>query len=257
VSVFDSACGAYRLAQRKRLRWIYYNGSAGERTRPSLPHSIPMAQETEIKLRIADPKKFLRSLKKLGARRVFAGTGRVHEWNVIFDTLNKTLMIGGQLLRIRTETPERRNPRKGTANVQRHLLTFKRPSPSTNHPLRDNITRHKVREELELEIADASILTKILEALEMLPVFTYEKFRTTFALPSSQRWAKGLLIELDETPVGTFVELEGPTKAIDRAAKMLGYSEADYVLANYAGLYFEECRRRGEPPSNMVFRTAK
>jgi len=83
--------------------------------------------------------------------------------------------------------------------------------------------------------------------------FRYEKYRTTFRLPGSKAWAKGLLIELDETPIGNFVELEGPAPAIDQAAAELGYSKRDYVLKNYLTLYVEECRRRGEQPAHMVF----
>ncbi|PYU67491.1 MAG: hypothetical protein DMG49_18475, partial [Acidobacteria bacterium] len=80
-----------------------------------------------------------------------------------------------------------------------------------------------------------------------------EKYRTTFRLPASKAWAKGLLIELDETPIGTFVELEGPAAAIDRAAEELGFSKRDYVLKNYLWLYMEDCRRKGLQPSHMVF----
>ena len=69
----------------------------------------------------------------------------------------------------------------------------------------------------------------------------------------SQRWARRLLIEMDETPIGVFVELEGPAKAIDRAAKLLGYSRRDYIVTNYLSLYLEECQRGGKKPSNMVF----
>ena len=60
-------------------------------------------------------------------------------------------------------------------------------------------------------------------------------------------------IELDETPIGTFVELEGPAEAIDRAAEELGYSKRDYVLKNYLRLYMEDCRCRGEEPRHMLF----
>ena len=38
---------------------------------------------------------------------------------------------------------------------------------------------------------------------------------------------RGLLIELDETPIGAFVELEGPAEAIDRAATELGFGKSD------------------------------
>src|ERR1700745_2575737 len=63
-----------------------------------------MAKETEIKLQIADLKAFERKLKKLGAKTVGAGGGRVHEYNTIFDTPEGGLAKHGQLLRIRTET---------------------------------------------------------------------------------------------------------------------------------------------------------
>jgi adenylate cyclase class 2 len=83
--------------------------------------------------------------------------------------------------------------------------------------------------------------------------FRYEKFRTTFRLPASNAWAKRLIIELDETPIGVFLELEGPANAIDRAAKALGFETRDYVLANYVTLYREYCRGRGEEPHDMLF----
>jgi adenylate cyclase class 2 len=108
-----------------------------------------------------------------------------------------------------------------------------------------------------MEVADATVLATIFEGLGMRGWFRYEKYRTTFRLPGSASWAKGLLIELDETPIGTFVELEGPAAAIDRAAHELGYSRRDYVLKNYLVLYVEECRRQGKEPKDMVFATAK
>lgn len=113
--------------------------------------------------------------------------------------------------------------------------------------------RHKVREELEAEVGDPKNLARIFEALGMAGWFRYEKYRTTFRLPASLKWAKGLLVQLDETPIGTFVELEGPGEAIDRAARELGFSKSEYVLKNYLALYVEECRRRGQEPRDMVF----
>jgi hypothetical protein len=62
---------------------------------------------------------------------------------------------------------------------------------------------------------------------------------------------------MDETPIGNFVELEGPARAIDRAAKLLGYSKNEYVLTNYLRLHAEECTRRGEKVGDMVFRKRK
>jgi len=214
-----------------------------------------LARETEVKLRIADAKAFQRVLKKLGARTVGAGNGRVHEENVIFDTPQGGLAKHGQLLRIRTETQDvKGKPKKALPN-KRVMLTFKRPvtRPAATEASSVDHSSHKVREEIEMEVAEATKLKEIFEGLGMSGWFRYEKYRTTYQLPASKGWAKGLLIELDETPIGTFVELEGPAAAIDRAAAELGYSKRDYVLKNYLTLYVEDCRRRGEQPVHMLF----
>jgi adenylate cyclase class 2 len=215
-----------------------------------------MAQETEIKLKINDLRAFHRGLKRLGARPIGVGTGRVHEDNVIFDTPDGGLAKHGQLLRIRTETPEVRGKTKAAGSKKRILVTFKQPP---TRPDSDNARhgRYKVRDEIELEVSEAGNLTKIFEGLGMSGWFRYEKYRTTFRLAASKAWARGLLIELDETPIGTFVELEGPAAAIDQAATELGFSKRDYVLKSYLVLYMEECRRKGEQPRNMVFPEGK
>ena len=218
-----------------------------------------MARETEIKLKVDDVRAFHRALKRMGARLAGPGSARVHEENVIFDTPQGGLAKHGQLLRIRTETPEVRRKSRATGLPQRIVLTFKQPpahpagegTESAHHGL------YKVRDEIELEVTDAGNLTKIFEGLGMRGWFRYEKYRTTYRMPASKVWAQGLLIELDETPIGTFVELEGPAPAIDRAAEELGYSKQDYILKNYLRLYMEDCRRRGEQPRDMVFSNRK
>src|SRR4029077_18725201 len=158
-----------------------------------------MAHETEIKLRIGDAAGFRKKLKKLGARPVTGGTGRVHEWNVIFDTPERGLAKHGQLLRIRTETPAAKSKQNKPASRLRTLLTFKRPfmdGSSLSGNSQEN-HRHKVREEFEIEETEGGVLTKIFEGLGMPGWFHYEKSRTTFRLPAACAWAKGLLIELD------------------------------------------------------------
>src|ERR1700720_1504684 len=86
-----------------------------------------MARETEIKLRISDVRAFHRALKRIGARPAGPGSSKVHEENVIFDTPQGGLAKHGQLLRIRTETPEVRGKSKTTGPKQRVGLTFKQP----------------------------------------------------------------------------------------------------------------------------------
>jgi adenylate cyclase class 2 len=214
-----------------------------------------VAHEREIKLKIEDLKAFRRLLKKLGAQPVGAGSGRVHEVNVIFDTPQGGLAKHGQLLRIRTVTREENGKSQKEKPKPQVVLTFKRPvvrrtSSDEKHVPDDS---HKVREEMEMAITDPATLTTIFEGLGMSGWFRYEKYRTTYRLPASKAWARGLLVELDETPIGTYVELEGPAGAIDRAASELGYSKSDYVLKNYLTLYLEQCRQKGVPPLHMVF----
>jgi len=214
-----------------------------------------MGRETEIKLKITDVPAFHRALKRIGAHHAGPGSSKVHEENVIFDTPQSGLAKHGQLLRIRTETPQEGSNSKKHAPKPRVVLTFKQPiaQPSDAEPESASDWPYKVREEIEVVVGDAGVLTRVFEGLGMSGWFRYEKYRTTFQLPDSEAWAKGLLIELDETPIGTFVELEGPASAIDRAAAELGYSKRDYVLTNYLRLYLEDCRRKGEQPSHMLF----
>ena len=214
-----------------------------------------MAKETEIKLRIADVEAFHAVLKRISARPVDPARAKVHEENIIFDTSESRLANRGQLLRIRTETPEIHGEPNAQPPKKRIILTFKQPMPESFDTTTGGEAEgpYKVRDEIELEVADAANLTRIFEGLGMQGWFRYEKYRTTFQLPDSEAWARGLLIELDETPIGTFVELEGPAAAIDRAAELLGYSKHDYVLNNYLRLYQDDCRRKGEQPTHMLF----
>ena len=225
-----------------------------------------MPQETEIKLRIADLEAFRKSLSQLKAKPIFRGSGRIHEMNLIFDTSRGGLAKKAQLLRIRTETPASENGTADKSAATRGILTFKRPSgggygpvpkiggkQSNKQPKQGSAGSHKVRDEIETVVTDAATLAAIFEGIGMHGWLRYEKYRTTYRL--SARWAKGLLIELDETPIGNFAELEGPPKKIDRAARELGFSKADYVLKNYLTLYREDCRRRGVKPGDMLFST--
>jgi adenylate cyclase, class 2 len=217
-----------------------------------------MAREIEIKLRVKDVHELRAALKRMGAQLASSGTERVHEWNTVFDTTGQDLWKRGQMLRIRVETPDGRSLQHAKNAVRPALLTFKGPDGRTRGRVgKSSPQHHKVREEIELRVENESALAQIFERLEMGASVRYEKYRTTFRLPEAKIWAKGLLIELDETPIGTFLELEGPFRAIDRAAKELGFSKKDYILENYLRLNAEECRRRGVKPGDMVFAKRK
>jgi adenylate cyclase, class 2 len=80
------------------------------------------------------------------------------------------------------------------------------------------------------------------------PVFRYDKFRTEFARPGEAGVAT-----LDETPIGVFLELEGSPRWVDRTARKLGFSAADYITRSYGRLYTEFCKSRGMKCGDMVF----
>ncbi|HEY0704297.1 MAG TPA: class IV adenylate cyclase [Candidatus Acidoferrales bacterium] len=195
--------------------------------------------EIEVKLRVHDLADILTRLTRFGATT----HGRVLEQNTLFDTPDSAFRKTGRLLRVRTETPAAPSRPAGKA---RAILTAKAPPPKRNR----TPSRYKERSESELTIRDPHQFAKSLNNLGFRPAFRYEKFRTTFT--------RGPLhLDLDETPVGTILELEGPPAAIDAAAKALGFTQKDYLRATYWDLYAADCRRRNVTPKHMLFPARK
>ena len=213
-----------------------------------MPSNKRTNRETEVKLRVPDVAAMLGKLTTLGARY----ESRVLERNTLYDTPDSDFRHRGALLRIRVETPA---PRPGTQSpkgthraspIRRTILTSK--APATLRSARDR--RYKEKLERELVVPGPPITwDRKLRSLGLRPGFRYDKFRSTFRL----RRFSGLAIELDETPAGTFLELEGLPRDIDRAARSLGYSSRDYYRGSYWDVYVANCRRRGITPRNMVF----
>ncbi len=200
-----------------------------------------------MKLRVADVPDMFLKLKNLGARY----ESRVLEWNTLYDTPDSDFRRRGALLRIRAETPAPRAgyPRPNVASrsaTRRTILTSKAPAA----PRSPRDRRYKEKRERELVVPGSPThWDRKLRSLGLRPGFRYDKFRSSFRL----RRFPGLAIELDETPAGTFLELEGLPGAIDRAARALGYSSPDYYCGSYWDVYVANCRRRGITPRNMVF----
>jgi adenylate cyclase class 2 len=191
-------------------------------------------REIEIKLRVKDLPALLRRLRRLGAH----SRGRVFEQNTLYDTPDSSLRRLGRLLRVRTETPS--SARLVRAGRHGGVLTSKVPVPLSRPP------RYKVKFESELSVQSPRRWPKNLHSLGFHPSFRYEKYRSTFRLPR-------LTLDLDETPVGVFLELEGNPKAIDRAARALGFSRREYFRGTYWDLYAADCRRRGRAVKDMIF----
>jgi adenylate cyclase class 2 len=179
--------------------------------------------ETEIKLRLVRAAAIRGLLGRLGFE---VTRPRVFEINLVFDTASGALQRGRKLLRLRQAGGVR-------------TITFKGPPVAG---------RHKSREEVESGFADMAAMRRILEGLGLLPVFRYEKYRTEY-----QGADRGGVVMLDQTPIGHFLELEGGARWIDRTARALGFSPADYITVSYGRLYLEYCETEGVQPGNMVF----
>ena len=116
-------------------------------------------------------------------------------------------------------------------------LTFKGPpQPSTM----------KVREEIETTAGDASSLLTLLKRLGLQVSFRYQKYRQEFK-------QAGVVLAVDETPVGTFVEIEGDELSIARIASAMGRDQSDYVLDSYRDIFLNERKARGLNATDMVF----
>jgi len=165
--------------------------------------------EREIKLRVASPEAARSALGRVGAALVRL---RHFEDNVLFDDAAGSLRASGSALRLR------RTPNGG-------ILTLKGPRATEGGA--------KVREERETMVDDPDAIPAILKSLGYRPVFRYQKYR--------ESWTHlGQEIEVDETPIGTFLEIEGDDEGIRAVAAELGYGPADYVSDSYVGLYFAQ-----------------
>jgi adenylate cyclase, class 2 len=194
--------------------------------------------EIEVKLRVRDLATLIGKLKRLGARC----RGRVLERNALFDTPDADFQRRGRLLRLRSEIPARSS--FVPAGCARAWLTSKQPAPGWGS------VGYKRNVESEAPVSAPRYSQGRFRDLGFHPAFRYEKFRTGFRLGP-------LRLDLDETPVGAFLELEGLPRAIDSAARALGYSRRDYIRGTYWDLYVADCRRRGKIPRDMLFQPQK
>lgn len=185
-------------------------------------------KETEIKLRIENAAGVRARLLRAGFRVV---QKRALERNLLYDTPAGALRRLGLLLRLRSVG-------------RRHRLTMKGPSRPARH--------FKVREEVETEVSNPKAIAAALAGLGYRPFFRYEKLRTVFA--ARNRWRGGEVM-IDETPIGAFVELEGPQAWIRRAAaELFAARPRAFITANYRMLYHGWCRRNRRRPGDMTFR---
>ena len=186
-------------------------------------------QETEIKLAIREPKEIRQRLRELRFRPIQA---RHFESNYLFDFPDQRLRKSRCLIRLRFAGDQ-------------GLLTYK------GAPLRSR--DYKIRREIETRVEDGHRLREILLHLGLGEVFCYEKFRTLYVPRGKREVADAPQLVIDETPIGNYLELEGPQHWIDEVARQLGYTRRDYITESYAALYRKNCQLAGKAPGNMIF----
>ena len=144
--------------------------------------------------------------------------------DALFDTADEWLRKRGCALRVRIDA--------GTS-----VLTFKGPvQPGAM----------KIREEHETAVADGDALRHVLQALGLHVWFRYQKYREEFA-------GRDVTLTIDETPIGTFVELEGGDQGITDAATALGLGPPDFILDSYRSLFLRRREAYGMTGNDMLF----
>ena len=181
--------------------------------------------EREIKLRYGSAEEARAMVLAAGATPLH---GRRLQEDALLDTDDEQLRRRRCVLRVRTENGKSR-------------LTFKGPvQPSTM----------KVREEVETLVGDGQTLLRVLEELGLHIWFRYEKFREEFC-------HEDVIVAVDETPVGVFVEIEGSEQGITAMAQELGKTSDDYVLDSYRGLFLQYREQFDLSGSDMLFEPAR
>jgi adenylate cyclase, class 2 len=180
--------------------------------------------ETEVKIPVPNSAAVLEQLDRVGLTLT---APRQFESNTLYDSSDGRLRQAGMILRLRESGDQL-------------VITWKGP---------EEPGKHKSRPELETTVGSLDVMRKILCHLGFEPVFRYEKYRREFSAGKSSSG----VVTLDETPIGNFLELEGPGDWIDEMARLLRFSPDDYLLESYGRLYRKFCERQGVEPRDMVF----
>ena len=184
----------------------------------------PTTLEREVKLRFGSVDEARAAVQAAGAASLRCR--RLQE-DALLDDAQETLRRRRCVLRVRVESG-------------RSLLTFKGPvQPS---PM-------KLREEIETVVGDGEMMLRCFEQLGYAVWFRYQKYREEYALSD-------VIVAIDETPVGVFVEIEGNERGILEATRALGRGPEDFVLDSYRSLFMEHRRAHGLPATDMLFEDA-
>jgi len=192
------------------------------------------AAEIELKFPVSEPENLQTHLPSLGFHLV---TPRTFEHNTLYDTPNRDLRARRQILRIR---------QYGALCT----VTHKR-QPDQQAPV--DTTRYKIRVETETIVAEREALAEIFCQLGYTPAFVYEKYRTEWSHSYGVNAEISAHLVIDETPIGNYAELEGPTAWIDQTLSALNIDPATCLTDSYGKLFLDWKQRTNSLAENLTF----
>jgi adenylate cyclase, class 2 len=181
--------------------------------------------ERGIKLKFGDVTQARAAVLAAGATPL---RGRRLQEDCLLDTADGLLHKRRCVLRVRLESGK-------------SLLTFKGPV---------QLSPMKLREECETVVGDGFVLLRVLEELGYHVWFRYQKYREEFA-------SNDVIVAVDETPVGTFVEIDGTEEGIDEMTRALARTPGDHLLDSYRTLFTQHCEENGVATRDMLFEEAE
>jgi len=183
-------------------------------------------QEIEAKFPVKDLRKIQELLEFHQAELLM---DKSYEHNILLDTPTNELLAENARLRLRKEGSE-------------SILTYKRTRKNEN-----NIA---YREEIETRVDHFENTRLILNRLGFLTFFEYEKYRSTYRLGATT-------IMLDETPIGFYLEIEGPDEeTIHRTASLLEIDWNQRTDKSYLQVFQEWAAENGYTGRDMLFCSA-
>ena len=179
--------------------------------------------EQEIKFRIAS---YVEGMSLLSRLNINVNMSRQFERNILYDFPDRRMFKRDEVLRLRCVD--------GDA-----WLTWKGPQQENNQHI-------KCRKEVETSVGDSEAMLQILESMGVIVSFRYEKYRSIFPVDD-------VIVALDETPIGVFIEIEGEPSCLTKVVSRLELDMKQGISLSYPRLYERYCSETPGAPMDMVF----
>jgi predicted adenylyl cyclase CyaB len=134
-------------------------------------------------------------------------------------------------------------PRKSKVSLRLRILDSSTSGIITTKGPARFIRGIKVREETEVEVADAATAQDLLVSLGYPVEFVFHKHRAGWSLA-------GVSVTLDTLDFGFFAEIEGPQESLPAVAKQLGLDPKKAVRQSYSAMARDYLRETKKLPAH-------